>query len=268
MLKRSALVALSLWAFSFDMSIAMQVSKFAAKDFVKRCMQSPRQPSSVLSFFYGVDCHGTDGQNKLREGSCIQPMASLWYLGGPEYDKLCAPFAPVVREAGRGELVGDEWEGTVDGVVAQLVLCDQLSRNAFRGTSEAFEYDETALKHARVLTDKVLDLPQQKPLSGEVCPPYLASIVTALMHSEAKDDHGNAISLLNHAKETTSEELEGWWDGQIKFEIDHKQVIDQFGRYPHRNLAKGRENTKEEEAWLADVDNLPGWAKSQLPLSK
>ena len=265
---QTSLGVLYLLAFSLQMNTAMQVSKFAAEDFVKRCMQSPRSPSSVLSFFYGVDCHGTDGQKELREGSCIQPMSSLWYVGGPEYDKLCAPFAPVIREAGQGELVGDEWETTVDGIVAQLVLCDQLSRNAFRGTSEAFEYDETALKHARILTNKVLERPQQVPLSGEICPPYLTNIVTALMHSEAKDDHGNAIALLNHAKETTPAALQGWWDGQIKFELDHKQVIDQFGRYPHRNLAKGRENTKEEEAWLADVDNLPGWAKSQLAPAK
>jgi len=42
------------------------------------------------------------------------------------------------------------------------------------------------------------------------------------------------------------------------------KVIDRFGRYPHRNALLGRKNTPEEEAWLADVDNLPSWALSQV----
>jgi uncharacterized protein (DUF924 family) len=46
---------------------------------------------------------------------------------------------------------------------------------------------------------------------------------------------------------------------------DHKRIVERFGRYPHRNPAMGRESTADEAAWLADYDNLPGFAKSQLP---
>lgn len=49
---------------------------------------------------------------------------------------------------------------------------------------------------------------------------------------------------------------------------EHAAVVERFGRYPHRNAALGRESTPEEQAWLDDVDNLPGWAKSQLASSK
>jgi len=45
-------------------------------------------------------------------------------------------------------------------------------------------------------------------------------------------------------------------------------VVEKFGRYSHRNIIKGRASTQEEKAWLADVDNLPEWAKSQLPQQK
>jgi uncharacterized protein (DUF924 family) len=49
---------------------------------------------------------------------------------------------------------------------------------------------------------------------------------------------------------------------------DHKDVIDRFGRYPHRNQALGREHSAEEAAWLADYENMPAWAKSQQMTSK
>ena len=44
-----------------------------------------------------------------------------------------------------------------------------------------------------------------------------------------------------------------------------QSIVDQFGRYPHRNLALKRDSTPQEKAWLADYDKLPAFAKSQLP---
>lgn len=246
---------------------AMKVAELAAKTFVRRALENPSSPSSVISFYYGVDYDSEDGRQALRRGVDIRPMEALWYGGGPEYDKLCEPFAPVVREAGHSKLEGNQWEGSVSGTVAQMLLCDQLSRNIFRGTKEAFAYDETSLVHARALVSQILDLndASSAPLIGEVYPPFMANVVTALMHSEDSNDHTNAVSLLNHAKDTTSDLLQDWWDNHMVFEMEHKRVIDRFGRYPHRNGAKGRESTDEEKAWLADTANLPLWALSQLP---
>lgn len=254
---------------------ALQVGEFASKAFVQRALRSPNTPSAVISFFYGIDYFGeslekNNAIQELRDGSCIGPMSSLWYGGGPEYDELCSPFGSLVRQAGRGELVDEPWQSTVDGVIAQLVLCDQLSRNIFRGTSEAFAYDQASLQHARTLTATMLGgtlagAAAAPTLTGEVYPPFLASTVTALMHSEQVQDHENALSLVEYAQESTPESLTDFWKQVRSFEEEHKNVVDRFGRYPHRNLAKGRESTAEEEAWLADVENLPGWALSQLP---
>jgi uncharacterized protein (DUF924 family) len=249
---------------------AMQVSELAAKPFVQRALRNPALPSSVLSFFYGVDVDSDEGRRQLRSGTSVREMESLWYGGGPKYDQLCQPFAPVVRDAGQRKLVGCQWED-VNGAVAQLILCDQLSRNIFRGSSEAFAYDPTALEHARSLTSLVLDRDtsndndQETKLCGELYPPFLSNVVTALMHSEDPSDHANAVDLLEYAKSNTAESLWDWWDNQTEFELQHKVIIDQFGRYPHRNKAHGRESTPEETKWLDDVENLPPWARSQLP---
>jgi uncharacterized protein (DUF924 family) len=152
------------------------------------------------------------------------------------------------------------WHKTVDGLTAQMILCDQICRNIFRGDAEAFEYCEISEGIARNLANFLLDGGPSSSVSGEVYPPYMCIIVLTLMHSEDLADHELSLKVLNHASRT-SPHLAPWWDKQIPFEIEHKEVVERFGRYPHRNKAKGRESTPEELEWLADVDNLPRWAK-------
>ena len=235
---------------------------------VRQALQtSPHNTQSVLSFFFGVDYQNSNEVDvQLRKGVSLQEMVNLWYAGGPEYDKVCEDhFQDAVRTAGKGHLLDSAGLSQVDQVVAQMILCDQFSRNVFWGLPEAFAYEDQALSASRKVTDSVLKTPPV--LSGEVHPPYLAFSITALMHSESLSDHERAISVLKFAQEkysTSSKELQKNWDYQMQFELDHKAVIDRFGRYPHRNGSKGRESTAAEEQWLADVDNLPGWAKSQM----
>jgi uncharacterized protein (DUF924 family) len=186
-------------------------------------------------------------------------MNDLWFTGGEEYDRLCQPLRDTIRAAGKGLL---DWNDSVDGLMGQLVLCDQLSRNCFRGTPEAFAYDDRAVSLARQLTDRALS--GDAATQQEFYPPYLCFMVTGLMHSESVENHEKALEVLNHAEATSPEHLKDWWKNQRDFELDHKRVIDRFGRYPHRNCLKGRQSTPEESMWLSDEENLPGWAKSQL----
>eukprot|EP00977_Amphora_coffeiformis_P010781 scaffold2519_cov168-Amphora_coffeaeformis.AAC.18 len=167
-------------------------------------------------------------------------MAALWYGGGPEYDKACKPFTPKVRQAGRGEVAvnskdddnnpssGVVWDdSTVEGVMAQLILCDQLFRNFFRGTQEAVVYDDTTLQHACTLAKTVLSSvshdndggTQQTAtpsLDGKVYPAYMAILVGALIHLESIHDHKYSISLLEHAQQITPKSLQPWWEIQMK----------------------------------------------------
>ena len=258
---------------------ALSVKEFATRPFVQRAVAQPMKVESVLTFFFGIDFGSQDHVIAMRQGVPFQDMNSLWYGGGPEYDKLCQAFRDTVRAAGKNEFPSSTFfnenkkESTllltqVDGIAARMILCDQLSRNIFRGTTEAFSYEEPALKACRQLTDVVLPAAtsmegNKDRFSGEVYPPYLSFMVTALMHSEAKNDHNHAEELLQIAKEKYSY-LNDTWSLQLPFLRDHTAVIDRFGRYPHRNKAKGRGNTPAEETWLADEANLPGWAKSQM----
>jgi uncharacterized protein (DUF924 family) len=281
---------------AFSSSISTATSRFLARrPFLQnvihhgcggRLGHKQHTPQSVLSFFFGVNYNDpSDVQKNLVSGFCLDSEASdmpgLWFAGGAEYDALCRDtFSETIRQVAGGHeqqsLRGTaDWESTIDGCVARMILCDQIARNAFRATPEAFAYEKPALDVARqlaahhfALSTATTSSSRPASLEGEIHPPYLSFIVTALMHSESVDDHDGALQVLKQAKQEASlsssrNHLQSWWDYQLSFEMEHKKVIDTFGRYPHRNKLKGRASTSAEEAWLADTENLPSWAKSQ-----
>ena len=134
----------------------------------------------------------------------------------------------------------------VDGV-----LFDQLARNCFRGTDRAFAYDPLALDLSlRMCSD--LHLLDTAPVG------MLHFLSSPLMHSEDVDDHDVALEVCSKLERRAPELARS----SRPHLVAHRDVIVRFGRYPHRNRAMGRENTPEEEAWLAS-DQVPGWAKSQ-----
>ena len=287
-------------------STTTTLSELLARPYIQDAIKAqPKTPQSVLSFYYGVDYQDVDSVHEnLVLGACLAKMQSLWFGGGPQYDDVCGYFVDEVRRVGRGEWNHNNnnddnnnnksnqlrtmWSTTVDGLMAQLILCDQISRNIFRGTAEAYVYDHAALDYANQLSNHILKNNNNNgnnqeddsmettttettttttTLEGTLYPPYLASIVMALMHSEVLAHHDNALKLLHMAKEEQSPKnslvTSVWWENQLAFELEHKKVLDQFGRYPHRNKVKGRSNTPQEEEWLAAIDHLPGWALSQ-----
>ena len=203
--------------------------------------------------FLSTLCHGPSGADFLLVSTPSK---------GPEYDKLCQPFCPVIRDVGNKKLPDEYWNTCVEGKVSQLILCDQLSRNVFRGTDEAFAYDDCALDIARNLANCNILGCEESSLEGEFYPPFATFVATALMHSECLDDHKLSLEVLDWASKECPQ-LKEWWETSRQYELDHKKVIEEFGRYPHRNKKKGRKSTEKELAWLANEDELPQWAKSQ-----
>jgi len=211
---------------------------------------------SPTGYIQGFDVQSQSAKDILTEGSFIEPMQPFWFVGSSDYDELCKNFMPLVRDAGNKALQSNDeanWESTT-GKVSQLILCDQLSRNCFRGTEEAFKYDEISLEIAKDLA--AIALSDDPSFHGS----YTVFLALAFMHSETLDDHKLGLKCLEKAKITCP--TFGGWDNTKGFLLQHTKVIEQFGRYPHRNTKKGRETTKEEEKWLNSPD-LPAWAKSQ-----
>lgn len=235
------------------------VKQFASLPFVVKALESPASPKSVLSFFFGVDYNADSHVEELRDATNVmQNAVPLWFNGGPVFDELCKPFTDVVRQSGKGELSGSEWNDTVDGKVAQIVLCDQLARNLFRGSSESYAYTEMALKLTKEVATMGINGEDDPSTPGnEVFAIYGFLFNLPLMHSELLADHELSANIFTWGK-GKNDNIK--WAFQEKFKLEHTDVIKRFGRYPHRNKPLGRESTAEEVAYLEDLDNLPMWA--------
>ncbi len=112
-------------------------------------------------------------------------------------------------------------------------MLDQFSRNIHRGSAEAFACDALALALAQsaVALGADLDLPVERRTFLYM--PY--------MHSESPRIHQDAARLFS---------APGLEDS-LRSELQHKAIINRFGRFPHRNAVLGRVSTPEEVAFLA-----------------
>lgn len=221
-------------------------------------MKKPNCPKSVLSFFLGVDYSSESTYiGELKDGTRVRDMNPLWFTGGSQYDELCMSFQEIIRKSGANKLRDDKEWNTTDGKMAQVILCDQLARNCFRGSGESYAYEDTSLTLAKELANQALSKPNSVVSDGEVYGAYGLVCVFPCMHSEKLEDHELALELNAWGKNVTPAL---GWDFQRKFEIQHKEVIEKFGRYPHRNGQLGRESTKEELAFLENKNELPVWA--------
>lgn len=241
-------------------------AEFSAKSHVQRACTTPFHPESVLSFFFDANYFDCEHTEPMRTGAPLKALTNLWYFQSDEYDSLCQPFGDVVKSIGNGDMVNDAlWNGSVDGKMSQLILCDQLARNCFRGTDEAFAHGEMAETITLELLDEYNNKDEaSRKIPGEFYLPYVSFMLVSLMHSEDIKHHEMALDLVESMRDgCNDEELFGVFDLQKNSALEHKAVLDKFGRYPHRNAKLGRENTPEEQAWLDDKDSLPGWAKSQ-----
>lgn len=156
---------------------------------------------------------------------------SRWFENHPETDDLIrSRFQGLLESASKGELF--KWRSTPEGRLAEIIVLDQFSRNIYRGSGEAFKNDSMAL----VLSQEMISLKQDLLLEiGQRAFAYMP-----FMHSESKAIHEQAVKLFS---------VPGLEDN-YKFEILHKEIIDRFGRYPHRNAVLGRTSTPEESEFL------------------
>jgi uncharacterized protein (DUF924 family) len=154
--------------------------------------------------------------------------------------------------------------------MSQVILCDQLSRNCFRGTEEAFQYDSVGLTFTLRLVEEFFmeeddkSEIEQRTLPGSIYPTYVSFLLNPLMHSEDVANHELGLQLLDVSlKKFEGQPICKELDSGRGYLLGHKDVLDRFGRYPHRNTNLGRTSTPQEQAYLDDKENLPGWAKSQ-----
>lgn len=179
-------------------------------------------------------------------GEDIKQIAPIWWKVDPDFDNTIRERFLLVHEAGQQNKL-QAWCQSPKSCLAYIVLFDQFSRNMFRGTKAAFQYDSLALAATESGIDNKLD--RELGLIERLF------FYMPLEHSElmVKQDKSLVMFklLLDEAKEVASP-LVDILQQAYAFAIKHFEVIQQFGRFPHRNVMLGRKSTKQELIYLKE----------------
>lgn len=160
---------------------------------------------------------------------------SKWFRGGPSFDEaIRLRFEPVHHACARGE--HDDWAATPEGALALVICLDQFPRNLYRRSAHAFATDGKARAAARAAIAEDFDT--------QVAPELRPFFYLPFEHSEDPADQALSVTLFEALRDETGDE------DSLKWAVNHKEIIDRFGRFPHRNPALGREMTEEEQAYL------------------
>ena len=128
--------------------------------------------------------------------------------------------------------------------MALIILLDQFTRNIFRGSPRAFEGDE----RARSVLNAALARGFDHSLSyKERCFIYMP-----LEHSESLADQQRCVELFEALLAQAPAAYHANIGSSLNFAIKHRDIIREFGRFPHRNEILGRMATPEEMRYLAD----------------
>ena len=183
----------------------------------------------IIDFWFGGDINDPD---------LAKRQSPLWWQKNPQTDSL-------IRQKFAGGLNGlpagyyDHWLESPLGRLAAIIVLDQFSRNMYRDTPRSFTQDSLALKWCM----DGMDLEQDLEL------PFIARVFfyLPLEHSESIEMQNLSVKKFTElADADNGETFRGFQD----FAQRHRAVIEQFGRYPHRNGILGRENTADEQAYI------------------
>lgn len=160
-----------------------------------------------------------------------EPVKPKWFEGGAAFDdELRHRFIDAWRAARTGAL--DHWTTTPEGLLALVILLDQIPRNCNRGTPDAFSSDADALRWAKWAVEQEID----RGLGDE----QRQFLYLPFMHSEALADQEQGMALYEALGLASP----------LDYMRRHRDIIARFGRFPHRNDYLGRVSTPEEIEFL------------------
>ncbi|MDJ0509331.1 MAG: DUF924 family protein [Crocosphaera sp.] len=160
----------------------------------------------------------------------------FWFIKDSEVDQqVHDTFLPVYEQAVSRKL--DEWKDTPLSCLALILLLDQFPRNMFRNLPQSFATDNHALELAQYAVSRQFD--------GQLLPVQRWFIYLPYEHSENLIHQQQAIALFSMLSNDPDSQ------SAIKFAGHHYQIIERFGRFPHRNKILGRISTSEEIEFLS-----------------
>lgn len=187
---------------------------------------------TVLHFWFGhVESTVLPTQNRTR----------IWFGATPEGDhEIIEKFKLTNEKALCGEC--DDWEDDARGSLALIVVLDQFSRSIYRKTPMAFTQDQKALD--------VCVRGIERQYDHELSLIERAFFYMPLMHSENAEMQATSVRAFKMLVDLSFPEARSTYESFFEYALRHYEIVERFGRFPHRNSIIGRESSKEEEEFL------------------
>jgi len=184
----------------------------------------PSEADEVLSFWFGRE--DEPGYGEFREA---------WFRKDEGFDReVRERFGPLYERAASGEL--DGWREDARSCLALVICLDQFPRNMFRGDGRTHATDAKAVDTANHAVERALD--------RELSPFQRMFVYMPFMHSESLEDQRRSVELFERlAEKPGAPDVTSYARG-------HMEIVERFGRFPHRNEILGRETTPEEAEFL------------------
>jgi len=184
----------------------------------------PSRAREVLDFWFGREGEPEYGQSRDE-----------WFRKDPAFDaRVTQEFFDLYEQAAAGDL--DGWREGAESCLALVIVLDQFPRNMFRGDGRTHAADGKALEASKYAVQHALD--RELPAFQRMF------LYMPFMHSESVEDQRRSVELF--------ERLAGEEGGPdvVSYAVAHRDIVERFGRFPHRNEVLGRQTTSEEAVFL------------------
>jgi uncharacterized protein (DUF924 family) len=167
----------------------------------------------------------------------FEDRRKVWFIKSNDFDaKIKIKFGDDVEKASTATY--DFRTQTPEGALGLIILLDQFPRNIFRGNPQTFATD---LKALRIAKQAVAD-----GLDANLTVVQKVFFYLPFEHSENMEDQNQALKLFEALGD----------ESYLKYAVAHRDVIERFGRFPHRNKMLGRASTEEEIRFLKNFKSF------------
>ncbi|MEL6139500.1 MAG: DUF924 family protein [Cyanobacteria bacterium J06628_6] len=179
----------------------------------------------ILEFWFG-DPAGLD-YGEFRK---------IWFKKDETFDQqIRHRFLTDYERAVAGDYA--DWLNMPRTCLALIIVLDQFARNLFRGSPQSFAADPQALATAKVAIASGYE--------AELLPVERFFLYLPFEHSENLADQNRCVQLFEALVEAAPFLQHG-----LDYAYRHREVIEKFGRFPHRNDVLGRPSTPAEAVFL------------------
>lgn len=199
-------------------------------------------PDEILEFWF-ADAPDSPAAAAAR--------GAFWFRSDPATDSLIWElYADTVVDAAAGHY--DNWLESARGRLALIIVLDQFPRNIFRGTAEVYRYDPVVI----TLAQAGVALGQLAGLSV----PEQAFFLMPYQHSEELEVQRAGVALMQAMVAEAAPEWREQAQGFADFAVRHHDIVESYGRFPHRNKVLGRSSTEAETRFLQEGGETFGQA--------